>query len=100
MSEQETAPGPIGDYGRHRKRLTFDPTINAGHLLTAATMTAALVAGWNLLDKRVVVLEEAKIYQRERDTARDAAVKEKLTELQEGVRDVRRVLENIQRNGK
>lgn len=89
--------------------LRFDPTINAGHLLTfvATMVTVAVffVTGWNLLDKRVVVLEEAKAYQARRDDAQDLAIGEKLTDIKEAVREVRRSVEDLrndqrQQNGR
>ena len=41
-----------------RKRLNFDPTINAGHILTFISMVVAVGVSYSLLDKRVGVLEE------------------------------------------
>ena len=83
-----------------RKRLTFDPTINAGHILTFVTLLAAMVVGWNTLDKRVVVLEEAKTYQRERDNAQDSAIAEKLVDIKETLRDVKRGVEDLKQRTK
>ena len=84
-----------------RKRLTFDPTINAGHILTMTvsliTTTAFLVTGWNLMDKRVLVLEQADSYQSKRDDQQDAQMTERLRdirdtlkELKDGVNEIRR----------
>ena len=42
----------------NRKRLNFDPTINAGHILTFTSMVVAVMVSYSLLDKRVGVLEE------------------------------------------
>lgn len=82
--------------------LRFDPTINAGHILTfvATMVTVAVffVTGWNLLDKRVVVLEEAKAYQSKRDDAQDLAIGEKLTDIKEAVKDVRRSVDDMRRD--
>ena len=69
----------------HSKRLTFDPTINAGHLLTFAGMAVSLFVGWSMLDKRVVVLEEAKIYQVRRDDQQDTLISEKLADIRDGM---------------
>lgn len=81
-----------------KRRLTFDPTINAGHILTFVSLLAALVVGWNTLDKRVVVLEEAKNYQRERDNAQDAAITDKLVEIREGIKDIRRSVDDLRKS--
>lgn len=84
-----------------RKRLTFDPTINAGHLLTFVSLMGALAIGWNTLDKRVVVLEEAKVYQRERDQAQDNSITEKLGDIKETLREVKRGVDDLkQRSAK
>ena len=80
-----------------RKKLHFDPTINAGHLLTFLGMLAALLIGWSTMDKRVLVLEEAKAYQRERDNSQDAAIRDKLAEIREGQMETRRTLEEIRK---
>lgn len=82
--------------------LRFDPTINAGHILTFAatmvTVAAALVTSWNIMDKRVVVLEEAKAYQQKRDDSQDLAIGEKLTDIKEALKDVRRSVDDLRRD--
>lgn len=83
-----------------RKRLTFDPTINAGHILTFVSLLAALIVGWNTLDKRVVVLEEAKTYQRERDQAQDNSIAEKLGDIKETLREVKRGVDDLKQRTK
>lgn len=82
-----------------RKRLMFDPTINAGHILTFVSLLAALVVGWNTLDKRVVVLEEAKAYRRERDQAQDNSITEKLGDIKETLREVKRGVDDLKQRG-
>lgn len=64
MPDQEHPP---------KRGLVFDPTINAGHLLTFASMFIALFVAMNVVDKRLTVLEEARIYQREKDLQQDQA---------------------------
>lgn len=78
-----------------RKRLTFDPTINAGHLLTFAGFIIAIFVGWTTLDKRVVVLEEERKRQAQVDSHQDsiqqaqmAVVRESLTEIKQGIREI------------
>lgn len=85
------------DLSEHRKKLHFDPTINAGHLLTFLGMLAALLIGWSTMDKRVVVLEEAKTYQRERNAAQDAAIRELLIEIRQGQMETRRTLDELRK---
>lgn len=82
--------------------LRFDPTINAGHILTfiatMVTVAVFLVTGWNLMDKRVVVLEQGAVYQAKRDDAQDMAIGEKLGDIKEAVKEVRRSVEDLRRD--
>lgn len=78
-----------------RKRLTFDPTINAGHIISLLAFLVTLVIGWSTLDKRVVVLEEARKTQAQVDQHQDAmqrsnadSVRESLQEIKQGVREL------------
>lgn len=78
-----------------RRRLTFDPTINAGHILTFLGFILSMMVGWSVLDKRVVVLEEARKAQAQLDSHQDAtqrassdAVRESLREIKEGIREL------------
>lgn len=78
-----------------RKRLTFDPTINAGHIISLLAFLVTLVIGWSTLDKRVVVLEEARKTQAQLDQHQDAiqrasndSVRESLAEIKQGIREL------------
>ena len=82
------------------KRLTFEPTINAGHLLTFIGMAVSVFVGWSMLDKRVVVLEEAKIYQVRRDDQQDTLISEKLADIRDAIKDVRRGVDELRRDQK
>lgn len=44
-------------------RVRFDGTINLGHIITFVTFLVSGVLAWGTMDKRVVVLEEARAYQ-------------------------------------
>lgn len=89
------------DYTEHDRRkhrgLHFDPTINAGHILTFLGMSIALFTAWTNLDKRVVVLEERGSYQKLRDDTQDQALTQQLVEIKDAIRDVRRGVEDIRR---
>lgn len=54
-----------------QKKIRFDGTINLGHILTVVTFVAAGVAGWSTMDKRVMVLEEARLVQQQVDKRQD-----------------------------
>lgn len=81
-----------------RKRLTFDPTINAGHVLTFVAMGIAMLTSWNLLDKRITVVEQAQSFQRERDGNQDAKVAEKFGEVKEALNKIDRNLDDMRRD--
>lgn len=78
-----------------RRKLTFDPTINAGHIISLLAFLVTLVIGWSTLDKRVVVLEEARKTQAQLDQHQDAiqrasndSVRESLAEIKQGIREL------------
>lgn len=75
--------------------LKFDPTINAGHLLTFAGFLLTGFIGWTTLDKRVVVLEEQRKSQEARDTSQDSRSAEKFGEVRETLTDIKRTLEIV-----
>lgn len=76
-------------------RIKFDRTINLGHVLTAASMIVAVMVSWSMMDKRVVVLEEARAAQRERDTVQDESNREKFQEVRETMIDLRQAVEKV-----
>ena len=78
-----------------RRKLTFDPTVNAGHILTFLGFIFSMMVGWSVLDKRVVVLEEARKTQAQIDLHQDStqqgnanAVRESLAEIKQGIREL------------
>ena len=79
-------------------RLRFDPTINAGHLLTFAGFIVAGFVGWTTLDKRVVVLEEQRKSQEVRDQTQDSRSSEKFGEIRETMQDIKRTVEIVRAN--
>lgn len=80
------------------RRLTFDPTINAGHILTFLSMVIAVFVSWNVLDKRLTVVEQAQQFQRERDQAQDGAVVQKFGEIKDAVSDVKQAVNELRRD--
>lgn len=81
----------------HPKRLTFDPTVNAGHILTFVGMAMLVFAAWTTLDKRVVVLEEQRAYQRLRDDNQDQTVTQQLVEIKSAIGEVKAGVNEIRR---
>lgn len=76
-------------------KIRFDKTINLGHLLTIISFLLLTLTQWNIMDKRVVVLEEFRSAQRDRDTAQDGVAKEKFQEVKDALIDVRRSVEKV-----
>lgn len=64
--------------------LRFDPTINAGHVLTFVSLMVAGAGAWMAIDKRIVVLEEARVAQAQRDGLQDTSLKETRERLEKG----------------
>lgn len=79
----------------HPRRIVFDGTINAGHVLSILSMVAAVAIGWTTLDKRVVVLEEAKAYQAARDATQDQVVRDTVTRIERSVDKIAAGLEQL-----
>lgn len=73
----DTRPEPreerrrMSDAAPPRNGLKFDPTINAGHILTFVGFLLAGFVGWTTLDKRVVVLEQERARQNTVDQHQD-----------------------------
>ncbi len=82
-----------------RKRFAFDPTINLGHVLTAAvTLAGAFSAGlaaWGSIDKRIVSLELEQRYSKERQEQRDLHQDQ---QLRETVIVIKEAIQRIERN--
>ncbi len=75
----------------------FDPTINLGHILTFASMVAAVMASYALLDKRVGVLEERSNAAIVQATDRQIEQKESLREIKSDIKDLQRSVNEISR---
>lgn len=92
-------PGPDRRSGADRRsdenRVRFDKTINLGHVLTMVSMVIAVMGSWSIMDKRVVVLEEARTAQRERDSVQDAANAERIQGVRDALIDLKRSIEKV-----
>jgi len=82
---------------RERKRLTFDPTINAGHILTFISMVVAVMVSYSFLDKRVGVLEERSNTAISQAADRQTEQKESLREIKSDIKDLQRSVNEISR---
>ncbi|MDB5975135.1 MAG: hypothetical protein JWR07_1895 [Nevskia sp.] len=80
-----------------RKRLSFDPTINAGHILTFVAMVIGVMSSYALLDKRIGVLEEKATTAVVQATDRTLEQKDALREIKSDIKDLQRSVNEIGR---
>jgi hypothetical protein len=77
-------------------RIKFDPTINLGHLLTFIGFIVAIFVGWTNLDKRVVVLEEGRHAQLQRDIHQDKLNNQQFDQVTASLREVKVLLMRLE----
>lgn len=77
--------------------LKFDPTINAGHLLTFGGMLISVAIAFGVLDKRIGVLEEKSASASSAATERTIEQKESLREIKADIKDLQRSVNEIGR---
>jgi hypothetical protein len=92
-----TTPPPHKDH-----KIRFNMEINLGHVLSAVAFVVTAMVSWNVMDKRVLVLEEHRIAQRdrdasqrERDVGQDVASKEKFQEVRDAIKDLRTSVDKV-----
>jgi hypothetical protein len=73
----------------------LNKNIDLGHVISVVMMLAALMVQWNMMDKRVAVLEEARSAQRERDQGQDTLTKEKFQEVRDALAGLTRSVEKV-----
>ncbi len=77
-----------------KRRLQFDPTINAGHILTTLIIVSGVFIGWTELDKRVVILEEGRKTQQQIDRHQDEVLGQQMQQIRESLSEIK---QNVQR---
>lgn len=78
-----------------RHGVRFDGTVNLGHVLTFTVGMFAGVAAWNGMDKRVLVLEEARTVQIQRDAQQDTVTRERMADINQSLSKIDSRLEKI-----
>lgn len=73
----------------NKKRPTFDPTINLGHILTFIGFMATGMATYSTLDKRLAVVEIRQASSDQSSIERETRMKESLNELKMDVKEVK-----------
>lgn len=77
------------------KKIRFDGTINLGHVLTAISFLGMGMVAWSQMDKRVVVLEEARLMQAQLDKRQDEDRNEIKRSIREDIKDVNNKLDRL-----
>jgi hypothetical protein len=80
---------------RQRGRLAFDPTINAGHLLTFLGFMVSGFLAYSTLDKRVAVIEQRTTSTEQRAAEQDARIKDTLGEIKQDLREVKGAINEL-----
>jgi hypothetical protein len=85
-----------------RKHVRWDPTINTGHLLSAGTSIVAslvfVMASWATMDKRVVILEEARLATNIAAQERQGQTNEKFNDVKASLTEIKASVENLRRD--
>lgn len=76
-------------------KIIFDRTINLGHLLTFVGFIIAGFGAWATLDKRLVVIEENRSYQKQTDANQDQRALEYQIAIREYLGRLDRSLERL-----
>jgi hypothetical protein len=76
-------------------KIKFDATINLGHILTFIGFIGTGVAMWQTMDKRVVVLEEARAFQTSTDKRQDSTLDDTKKSVREDLREINNKLDRL-----
>lgn len=95
LKKQEEIGSQPENIGTQDGKIRFDPTINLGHILAVIAFIGTALISWSVMDKRVLVLEEFRLSQRERDMAQDSMAKDKFQEVRDALIELRRSVEKV-----
>lgn len=71
------------------KKVTFDPTINLGHILTFLGFVIGIAVSWSTLDKRLTIVEENRKTQEQVDRAQDQVVSHQMIQIRESLSEIK-----------
>lgn len=77
------------------RKWKFDPTINLGHIITFIGFLATVAVGWTTLDKRVLVLEEARNTQAQIDRHQDQSAQQQMQYIRETLSEIKRSVDKL-----
>lgn len=81
-----------------QKKVSFDPTINLGHVLTFIGFMLTMSMGWSAMDKRLTVMETEQAAAKQASRELDARYRDTLAEMRSDMKEMRRSLEELARN--
>jgi hypothetical protein len=77
------------------KKIRFDATINLGHVLTFIGFIATIAGMWQTVDKRIVVLEEARVVQTGTDKRQDTELADSKKTVREDLKEINSKLDRL-----
>jgi len=77
------------------KKITFDPTINLGHILTFIGFLIAIATAFVTLDKRVIIVETSLRTQEMRDRFQDSEINKNSVYVTNSMEDLKRSVEKL-----
>lgn len=86
---------PAETSSKANQGITFDKTINLGHVLTFLGFLMTGMIAWSTLDKRVVVLEEGRKAQTEIDRHQDEVTRAQMEAIRASLQDIKRTVEKV-----
>jgi len=103
MDNTEQVPSRLHEtYPPERKHIRWDPTINTGHMLSAGTSIIAslvfVMASWATMDKRVVILEEARLATQQANRDRQDQIKDKFDDVKTSLTELKVTVEGLRRD--
>lgn len=76
-------------------RFRLDPTVNLGHVLTFVGFIVSGITIWHVMDKRVIILEEARITQSVIDKRQDEGISANTKMMREDLREINNKLDRV-----
>jgi len=78
-----------------KRGITFDATINLGHILTFVGFLVTGFMAWQTMDKRVIILEQTTRLQELRDKTQDSEQSSQALHINESLLDIKRSVEKL-----
>lgn len=96
MAAEDTAPGPLEP---KRRRVTFDPTINLGHILTFLVMVASIMGVYATVNSELAMHSVRLDAIEKAATVEKAHLADTLNGLRDDVKETKRAVDDVRRDG-